>query len=65
MVKSSMREAETEGQERLTAALGDGKSLVSERDSFGRELCNATGAITENLNTAKATLEELQERLRR
>ncbi|MFC5746257.1 YbaB/EbfC family nucleoid-associated protein [Actinomadura rugatobispora] len=65
LIRRARAEVEAEGQERLTEALGDENSLVSDRYSFGRELRNATTAVTENLEAAKATLAELQALLRR
>ncbi|WP_165975683.1 YbaB/EbfC family nucleoid-associated protein [Actinomadura rubrisoli] len=65
LIRQAQREAESEGQERLTELLGRDNSLISDRDSIGRELRNATGAVQENLATATETLDRLQSVLRR
>lgn len=64
LIRQAQHEVEAKGQERLTEFLRD-SSLIEERDTIGRELRNATGAVQQNLANAAETLERLQTMLRR
>lgn len=64
LIHRAQREAEAEGRERLTELLGEGSSLISERDAIGRQLRNATGDVRQNLQNATEMLDRLRAVLR-